>query len=200
MFSMPTRTHVTGLSGREITDFLSTCTDQAFANWWPGTHFHLHTVKGTSGSVGSIIFMEEMIGGRRIKVTCELVELVPGRTLVWQLRRPLFRLPVRLILQLKDDDTGVAIEQSIEAGFSGRASCLDPVFRVFFRRALLPPKTSMCAPNFPNCATSSEADAGIERLCECLASRTSGFFPTGRGHHRASDPTRSRAHLVRFGP
>ncbi len=149
MFSMPTRTHVTGLSGREITDFLSTCTDQAFANWWPGTHFHLHTVKETPGSVGSIIFMDEMIGGRRVKVTCELVELVPGRTLVWQLRRPLFRLPVRLILQLKDDDTGVAIEQSIEAAFSGLAACLDLVLRVFFPPRFAAAKDEHVRTEFP---------------------------------------------------
>ncbi|MGE5260816.1 MAG: hypothetical protein ACM3MH_08050, partial [Actinomycetota bacterium] len=68
MFSLITRTHVTGLSGREITDFLSTCDDEAFQRWWPGTHFHLHTVKGTPGTVGSVIFMDEMIGHRRVKV------------------------------------------------------------------------------------------------------------------------------------
>ena len=79
MFSLLTRTHVPGLSGREITDFLSTCTDEAFRGWWPGTHFHLHTVKGTPGSVGSVVFMEELIGDRRINVTCELVDLVTGK-------------------------------------------------------------------------------------------------------------------------
>jgi hypothetical protein len=30
-----------------------------------------------------------MIGPKRVKVKCELVELQPGRKLVWQLRRPL---------------------------------------------------------------------------------------------------------------
>jgi uncharacterized protein YndB with AHSA1/START domain len=132
MFSIVTSLHVGGLSGREITDFLSTCTDEAFRRWWPGTHFQLHTMKGTPGSVGSVVYMDEMIGNRRVKVTCELVDLVPGRKLVWQLRRPLFRLPVRLVLRLKDDDTGVQIEQSIQAGFSGFAGFLDPAFRLFF--------------------------------------------------------------------
>ena len=42
--------------------------------------------------------------------------LVPGRTLVWQLHRPLFRLPVRLVLRLNDDDTGVQIEQQWSVG------------------------------------------------------------------------------------
>jgi hypothetical protein len=120
-----------------------------FRGWWPGTHFHLHTVKGTPGDIGSVVFMDELIGDRRIKVTCELVELVPGRTLVWQLRRPLFRLPVRLILQLKDDEMGVEIEQSIEAGFSGFASRLDPVFRLFFPARFAAAKDEHVRTEFP---------------------------------------------------
>ncbi len=149
MFSILTRTHVPGLSGRDITDFLSTCTDDAFRSWWPGTHFHLYTVKGSPGSIGSVVFMEEAIGERRIKVTCELVDLVTGRTLVWQLRRPLFRLPVRLVLQLKDDDTGVAIEQSIDVGFSGFASRLDPLFRLFFPKRFAAAKDEHVRTEFP---------------------------------------------------
>jgi hypothetical protein len=132
MFSIATRMHVAGLSGRETTDFLSTCNDEAYQRWWPGMHFHLHTVKGKPGSVGSVVFVDELVGNRRVTVTCVLVYLVPGRKLIWQLRRPLFRLPVRLIFQLKDTDTGVRIEQSIQAGFPGFASLLDPVFRLFF--------------------------------------------------------------------
>jgi hypothetical protein len=132
MFSLITRTHVAGLSGREITDFLSTCDDEAFQRWWPGTHFHLHTVKGTRGCIGSTIFMDEMIGHRRVKVKCELIELVPGQKLVWQLRRPLFRLPVKLIFQLRDDDSGVDAEHAIEVGFAGRGAFLDPLLRLFF--------------------------------------------------------------------
>ena len=93
MFSIATRMHVAGLSGREITDFLSTCDDEAYRRWWPGTHFQLHTVKGTPGSVGSVVFLDELVGNRRVRLTCDLVDLVPGRKLVWQLRRPLFRLP-----------------------------------------------------------------------------------------------------------
>jgi hypothetical protein len=132
MFSLITRTHVAGLSGREITDFLSTCDDAAFQRWWPGTHFHLHTVKGAPGGVGSIIYMDEMIGQRRVKIKCELVELVPGRKLVWQLRRPLFRLPVKLIFALQDDDTGVQVEHAIEVGYGGGGALLDPLLRAFF--------------------------------------------------------------------
>ena len=93
--------------------------------------------------------MDEMIGDRRVKVTCELVDLVPGRQLIWQLRRPLFRLPVRLVLQLQDDDTGVHIEQSIEAGFSGFAGFLDPVFRLLFPASFAAAKDEHVQTEFP---------------------------------------------------
>jgi hypothetical protein len=132
MFSLITRTHVAGLTGREITDFLSTCDDEAFRRWWPGTHFQLHTVKGVPGTLGSTIVMDEMIGQRRVKVRCELAELVPGRKLVWQLRRPLFRLPVKLIFVLEDDEAGVQAEHRIEVGYVGAGAFLDPLLRPFF--------------------------------------------------------------------
>ena len=61
--------------------------------------------------------MDEKIGDRHVKVRCELGELVPGRTLVLatctgRCSAP----PVRLVLRLNDDDTGLQIEQLIEAG------------------------------------------------------------------------------------
>ena len=79
-------TRVEEVSGREITDFLSGCNDAAFQSWWPGT-----------------------IGDRRVKVRCELGKLVPGQD-------TRFRLPVRLVLRLNDDDTGVQIEQQWSVG------------------------------------------------------------------------------------
>jgi len=149
MFSLAARMHVEELSGREITDFLSTCDDEAYQRWWPGTHFHFHTVKGRPGSVGSVVFMDELVGNRRVKVTCELVHLVPGRKLVWHMRRPMFRLPVRLVFQLKDDHSGVQIEQSIQAGFSGFARFLDPVFRLFFSASFAAAKDEHVRTEFP---------------------------------------------------
>ena len=149
MLSLATSVHVTGLSGLEITDFLSTCDDEAFRRWWPGTHLHFHTVKGAPGKVGSVVFLDEFIGDRHVKLTCDLTDLVPGRKLVWHLRRPLFRLPVRLVFRLRDDDTGVQIEQSIQAGFSGFASFLDPVFRLFFSPNFAAAKDKHVRTEFP---------------------------------------------------
>ena len=76
--------------------------------------------------------MDELVGSRHVQVTCDLTYLVRGKTLVWHLRRPLFRLPVRLVFRLQDDEVGVQIEQSIQAGYSGFARFLDPVFRLVF--------------------------------------------------------------------
>lgn len=132
MFALTTRTHVTGLSGREITDFLSTCDDAAFRRWWPDVHFHMHTIKGRPGDIGSVIHMDELIGTRRLRARVEVMELDPGRSIVWQVRRPLFRLPVRLVLKFDDDGAGVSIEQSIVAGLPGAGAILDPLFRLVF--------------------------------------------------------------------
>ena len=64
------------------------------------------------------------------------MSLVPGQELVWQLRWPLFQFPVKLALSFRDDDTGVQIEQSIQAGFSGAGEFLDPLFKLFFPESL----------------------------------------------------------------
>ena len=127
----------------------------------PARIFSFTPSRGIPGSVGSVIVMDEMIGRRRAKVRCELVELVPGRTLVWQLRRPLFRLPVRLVLQLTDDDTGVQIEQSIEAGFSGAASGLDPVFRLLFPTRFAAAKDEHVRTEFPKLRDFLHQKAGV---------------------------------------
>ena len=149
MFSLSTRVHVEGLSGCEITDFLSTCDDKSFQRWWPGTHFHLHTIHGTPGTIGSHIVLDEMVGDRRVRITCELVSLVPGQELVWQLRWPLFQFPVKLALSFRDDDTGVQIEQSIQAGFSGAGEFLDPLFKLFFPENLARAKDEHVRTEFP---------------------------------------------------
>ncbi len=160
MFSLSTRVYVKGLSGREITDFLSTCDDDSFQRWWPGTHFQLHTTRGIPGTIGSHILLDEMLGDRRVKMTCEVVNLVPGQQLVWQLRRPLFRLPVKLALRFQDDDTGVQIEQSIEAGFQGAGEFLDPVFKLFFPESVARAKEEHVRAEFPRLRDFLRQEAG----------------------------------------
>jgi hypothetical protein len=44
------------------------------------------------------------------------------------------KLPVRLSLDLTDDESGVAITHTIEAGFKGPGRLLDPLIRLYFSR------------------------------------------------------------------
>ena len=73
--------------------------------------------------------MDEYIGERRVRMEGVVVEVVPERRLVWKLRK-LIKLPVRLALGLTEDESGVAITHTIEAGFTGPARLLDPLIRL----------------------------------------------------------------------
>lgn len=131
MIRLETITHVPGLTGREVTDFLAFCGDERYRAWWPGTHLELHTVRGAAGAVGSHVHMDEYVGARRLKMTGEVLALDPGRRLVWQARHGL-PLPLRLILTLTDTDGGVRISHVIEAGYRGIGAVLDPLLRLWF--------------------------------------------------------------------
>ena len=101
------------------------------------------------GPSGVSFFLDEMVGSRHVQVTCDLTYLVRGKTLVWHMRTPLFRLPVRLVFRLQDDEVGVQIEQSIQAGYSGFARFLDPVFRLFFPESFAAAKDEHVRTEFP---------------------------------------------------
>jgi hypothetical protein len=131
MIRITTRTHVAGLTGKEITDFLSNCDDEAYQRWWPGTHLHMHTIRGRRGSIGSLVYMDEFIGERRVRLSGEITDLVAGTGMVWQLRHGV-RLPVKLVLSLKDDASGVNITHCICAGYGGIGRLFDPLFRLWF--------------------------------------------------------------------
>jgi hypothetical protein len=93
----------------------------------------LHPLKRTDDHVGDVIYMDEYIGERRVRMKGLVVEAVPEHKLVWQLRK-LIKLPVRLSLDLRDDEGGVAITHTIEAGFKGPGRLLDPLIRLYFSR------------------------------------------------------------------
>jgi hypothetical protein len=122
-------TYVPGVRARQITDFLLHCDDRKYQRWWPGTHLHFHTRARRRGS--DIVYMDELIGKRRVKLKGELAEFVPGRRIVWQLKL-LVRQPVRLILELEEDGGGVCVTHTIRAGFQGIGKLFDPLFRLWF--------------------------------------------------------------------
>lgn len=131
MLTLQTKTHVDRLKGEQVFDFLVNADDHEYQAWWPGVHLQLHTLKRFASNIGNIVFMEEYIGEYRVKSTSVLVEAIPSRRLVWQSRKGI-RLPVRLSLEMDDDQTGVTITHTIRVGFQGPGSVLDIVFRAFF--------------------------------------------------------------------
>jgi hypothetical protein len=131
MVTLQTKLRVDGLTGKQVFDFLANPSDQAYQRWWPGTHLQLHPLRRTDDHVGDVIYMDEYIGARRVRMKGVVVEAVPEHTLVWQLRK-LIRLPARLSLDLTDVSSGVAITHTIEAGFKGPGRLLDPLIRLYF--------------------------------------------------------------------
>jgi hypothetical protein len=126
------RVEVHGVSAAEITDFMLTCTDRRYQEWWPGTHLRMHVATpGRADHVGDVVQMDEYVGTRRIRLAGVVVEAVPGERIVWQLRKGI-RLPVRLALDLSPAAGGVAIRHTITAGWPGPGRILDPLLRLWF--------------------------------------------------------------------
>lgn len=122
MHTLQSKTHVEGVTGKQITDFLQGCDDAAYQRWWPGTHLHYRMQ-------GNTVFMDEYVGKRRLKFTGVVSEVVPGRKLVWT-----WRGLVRLVLEFEDDPKGVRVTHTICAGFQGLGSVLDPLFRLYLSK------------------------------------------------------------------
>jgi hypothetical protein len=133
MVHLSTVVHVPGLTGREITDFLTNCDDARYQAWWPGVHLQFHTASGTPGTVGSVVYMDEYVGRFRLREKAVLVAAVPGKELILQFMHGI-RLPARLILRFTDERGGVTVEHRVEAGFRGVGAAFDPLLRLWFSR------------------------------------------------------------------
>lgn len=131
MLTIQSQIHIDGITGAEFVDFLLNCTDREYQAWWQGTHLEFHTIKRCPNNVGNLVYMDEFVGNKRIKMTGVVTEMVPGQKIVWQLKK-IIRLPIRLVLELKDDAQGVALTHTIQAGFNGVGQLFDPVFRLYF--------------------------------------------------------------------
>ena len=93
----------------------------------------MHPVKGRGNEIGALIYMDEFVGKRRVRLTGELTDLIPGKRFVWQ-PRSYIPLPVRLIIEFGDDQAGVQITHVIEAGYKGIGRMFDPLLRLWFSR------------------------------------------------------------------
>jgi uncharacterized protein YndB with AHSA1/START domain len=129
MIELKTEVAVEGTSGRSVSDFMLNCTDADYQKWWPGTHLAFHTTKRLPGDLGNHVYFDEYIGERRFKLQGVVVEVVPGKRIVWQMKM-FFRLPAWLILALDDRKEGVVITHIIKAGFTGIGRLFDPLLKL----------------------------------------------------------------------
>ena len=87
MIICSTTVDVIDLSGKEVYEFMLTCTDEQYQHWWPGTHFVFHTLKRTPTNVGNLVCMDEYVGEYRVKFQAVVKRLVPNQEILWHLRK-----------------------------------------------------------------------------------------------------------------
>lgn len=130
MLAVESSVFVDGITGSEITAFLLNPTDERYRAWWPGTHLRFHVVAGAPGHVGDVVWMDEYVGSRRLRMSAVVVEAQPGRRITWQFKRWL-RLPGWLRLELVDQPGGCIVRHTVEVGFRGVGRVLDPILRLY---------------------------------------------------------------------
>ena len=142
MFTLETRAHVAGLSARAAYDFMLVPPAHDFQTWWPGTHLISKVLRrgvGPSGEpsdVGTVVYLEQMIGPYRVRETAEIVDAVAGRSFTRQILLVGMRLPIFITFELEDTADGVTITHTMHIGYRGLGRILDPLFRLcFFTRA-----------------------------------------------------------------
>jgi hypothetical protein len=77
--------------------------------------------------------MDEFVGSRRLRMTGIVVEVEPGRRIVWQLKRWI-RLPAWLRLELEDQADGSFVRHTVQVGYRGLGRVLDPILRLYVSR------------------------------------------------------------------
>jgi hypothetical protein len=130
MLTLETAIHVDRLHGRDVFDFLLSCTDEQYRRWWPGTHLQFHTLRRSPQQVGNLVYMDEYVGRRRLRLRATVTEAVRGDRIVWQFTWGV-SLPAWLRLDLADDETGVTIRHIVRAGVGGIGRILDPLLRLY---------------------------------------------------------------------
>lgn len=95
--------------------------------------------------------MDELIGRRHVRMTGVVIGVEPGREIVWQLKK-VIRLPVRLTLELADQDGGVDIRHTITAGGMGPMAAAGPAVPAVLLAAFCSCYGRACANGVPACA------------------------------------------------
>lgn len=133
MIAFETKVRVEGLVAYRIYRYFLRPANDRDEPREPGTRLGLEMIRRTSDEVGSVVRMDERIGGRRIRAKAVIVEAVPGRRLVLQVKK-LRRLPVWILMAFQDTDGGTDVTHTLKAGYRGVGTLLDPIFRLYFPR------------------------------------------------------------------
>jgi hypothetical protein len=134
MITLQSVSHVDGVSGSQIFDFLMNADDAAYQRWWPGVHLQFHALRRIPGDVGTVVFMDEFVGRRRVRLYGVVVEAAPGKRITWQLKKGVL-LPAWLTLELVDQADRVEIRHTVRAGLEGVGRILNPLVRLYFSRS-----------------------------------------------------------------
>lgn len=133
MIELRTEVQLTGVSGRNLSDFLLRCTDSEYQNWWPGTHIAWHTKRQFPGNIGNVVYFDEYVGKRRLRLDAVVVKCIPGKEVIWQMKK-FVRLPAWLAIEFEDNDRGTLLTHTIKAGHHGIRGVLDGLLKLFFNK------------------------------------------------------------------
>lgn len=204
MIAIESEVFVEGIAGEEIFDFLLDPTDEDYQRWWPGTHLRLHALERGENHIGDVFFMDEYIGERRVRMTGVVEEVERGRRIVWRVGRRV-SLPVRLTLEMKDRDGGVALRHTIRAGFDGVGRILDPLFRLYFSPQFAADMDEHARTEFPklrDLLSGSPEARGASRPASIQNGRKKSGRQQEKGQastsRRSSDFLRRESHKVRL--
>lgn len=149
MLTYETSVHVPGVSAHDVFAFLADPDDEAYQAWWPGVHLAFHRLNHRVGDhVGEVVYMDEYVGARRLRMHAVVTEALPPHRLAWRMRKGV-PLPAHLALELADRDGGVTITHTTQAGFRGPGRLLDPLLRLYFTRRFAGDLDSHVRTEFP---------------------------------------------------
>jgi hypothetical protein len=77
------------------------------------------------------VYFDEYVGKRRLKFRGIVVKNIPGKNIVWQMKK-VIKLPAWLALEFEDNDEGVTITHTFKVGFTGIGRLFDPFMKLYF--------------------------------------------------------------------
>lgn len=154
MLTLESHITVHDVAPEQITAFMLDPADDRYQAWWPGTHLEFHPLRVAprADHVGDVVWMDEYVGGRRLRMRAVVSEAVPGRRIVWRMRPLRLPVPVHLVLELDQAEDGVRLRHALTCGWSGPGRVLDPLWRLYFSRRFASELDEHARTEFPRLA------------------------------------------------